>query len=139
MLPAAVLALAYLIAQPPSADFAAQAFRSDLFADHGFLIWNNYWYAGHYLPGYSLLFPPLAAGLGPRLVGAISAVAAAGIFGAIARRRYGERARLGTLWFGTGTGSLLLAGELTFALGVAFGLAALLTIQRGRPLLAAAL
>src|SRR5437763_12732920 len=132
MLLAAAFALAYLIVQPPSADFAAQAFRSDLFADHGFLIWSNYWYAGHYLPGYSLLFPPLAAGLGPRVVGALSAVAAAGLFGAIARRRYGKRAWLGTLWFGAGTGSLLLAGELTFALGVAFGLGAVLAIQRGR-------
>jgi hypothetical protein len=36
------------------------------------------------------------------------------------------------LWFGAGTGSLLLAGELTFALGIAFGLGALLAIQRER-------
>src|SRR3954447_23940811 len=132
MVPAVVLALAYLIARPPSADLAAQAFRADLFADHGFLIWNNDWYAGHYLPSYSVLFPPLAAAVGPRLVGALSAVVAAGLFGALARRRYGERARLGTLWFGAGTASLLLAGELTFALGVAVGLGALLALQRRR-------
>jgi len=139
MLPAAVLALAYLIARPPSADLAAQAFRSDLFAAHGFLIWNNDWYGGHYLPSYSVLFPPAAALLGPRLVGALSAVAAAALFTAIARRRYGDRARLGTLWFGVGTASLLLAGELTFALGVAVGLGALLALQRGRLPLAVAL
>src|SRR4051812_46503046 len=139
MLPAAVLALAYLIARPPSADFAAQAFRSDLFAAHGFLIWNNDWYGGHYLPSYSVLFPPLAATLGPRLVGALSAVAAAAFFTALARRRYGARARLGALWFGAGTASLLLAGELTFALGVAVGLGALLALQRGRLPLAVAL
>jgi hypothetical protein len=139
MLPAAVLALAYLITRPPSADLAAQVFRSDLFAAHGFLIWNNDWYGGHYLPGYSVLFPPLAAVLGPRLVGALSAVAAAAAFAALARRRYGDRARLGTLWFGAGTASLLLAGELTFALGVAIGLGALLALQRGRLPLAVAL
>jgi hypothetical protein len=139
MVPAVVLALAYLIARPASADLAAQAFRSDLFAAHGFLIWNNDWYGGHYLPSYSVLFPPLAAALGPRLVGALSAVAAAGLFGALARRRYGDRARLGTLWFGAGTGSLLLAGELTFALGVAVGLGALLALQRRRLALAVAL
>jgi hypothetical protein len=132
MLPAAVLALAYLIAQPPSADFAAQAFRADLFSDRGFLIWNNDWYAGHYLPGYSVLFPPLAAAIGPRLVGALSAVAAAALFGMLARHRYGARARLGIWWFGAGTATLLLAGELTFMLGVAIGLGALLAIQRGR-------
>lgn len=139
MVPAVVLALAYLIARPASADLAAQAFRSDLFAAHGFLIWNNDWYGGHYLPSYSVLFPPLAAALGPRLVGALSAVAAAGLFGALARRRYGDRARLGTLWFGAGTASLLLAGELTFALGVAVGLGALLALQRRRLALAVAL
>jgi hypothetical protein len=132
MLPAAALALVYLIARPPSPDLAAQAFRGDLFAEHGFLIWNNDWYGGHYLPGYSVLFPPLAAPLGPRLVGALSAVAAAGLFGALARRRYGDGARLGTLWFGVATASLLLAGELTFTLGVAIGLGALLAIQHQR-------
>jgi hypothetical protein len=139
MLPAAALALAYLIVRPPSPDLAAQVFRADLFADHGFLIWNNHWYGGHYLPGYSVLFPPLAALLGPRLVGALSAVAAAGLFGALARRRYGDRARVGTLWFGAATASLLLAGELTFALGIAVGLGALLAVQRQRIVLGAGL
>src|SRR5436190_24395195 len=98
MLVAAVCAVAYLLIAPPSPDLAAQTFRADLFASHGFLIWSNAWYSGHYLPGYSVLFPPLGALFGPRLVGAISAVVAAGLFGAIARDRYGERARAGTLW-----------------------------------------
>ena len=48
---AAALAGAYLVWEPPSADLAAQTFRADLFAAHGFLIWNNDCYAGHYLPG----------------------------------------------------------------------------------------
>jgi hypothetical protein len=139
MVPAAALALAYLIARPPSADLATQTFRSELFSAHGFLVWNNDWYGGHYLPGYSVLFPPLAAALGPRLVGALSAVAAAALFGVLARHRYGDRARLGTLWFGAGTASLLLAGELTFALGVAVGLGALVAVQRERVALGAAL
>jgi hypothetical protein len=133
MLPAALLALLYLVLEPASADLAAQTFRSDLFSAHGFLLWNDYWYGGHHLPGYSLLFPPLGAALGPRSVGALSAVAAAGLFGALARHRYGSLARTATLWFGAGTASLLIAGQLTFALGVALGLAALLAHQRGRP------
>jgi hypothetical protein len=139
MLLAAALAIAYLIARPASADLAAQTFRADLFGSHGFLIWNNDWYAGHYLPGYSVLFPPLGAALGPRLVGAFAAVAAAGLFAALARRRYGDGARLGVLWFGAGTATLLLTGRMTFALGVAVGLGALLAVQRGRLALAAAL
>ncbi len=139
MLPAALLALLYLVLEPSSADLAAQTFRSDLFAAHGFLIWNDYWYAGHNLPAYSVLFPPLGAALGPRVVGALSAVAAAALFGALARYRYGPRARLAILWFGAATASLLIAGQLTFALGVALGLGALVALQRGQPALAVAL
>ena len=139
MLVAGLFAIAYLILEPPSADLAAQTFRSDLFASHGFLLWNNYWYGGHYLPGYSVLFPPLGAALGPRLVGALAAVTAAGLFGALARHGHGDRARLATLWFGAATAAMLFSGRLTFALGIAIGLGALLALQRQRPLLAAGL
>ena len=139
MLVAAVLAIAYLILEPASADHAAQTFRSDLFASHGFLLWNNDWYGGHYLPGYSVLFPPLGAALGPRLAGALAAVAAAGMFGALAHHAYGDRARLATLWFGAGIGATLFTGRLTFVLGIAIGLGALLALQRRRPLLAGGL
>jgi hypothetical protein len=139
MLLAGLLAVAYLLVQPPSADLAAQAFRADLFDAHGFLLWNDYWYSGHYLLGYSVLWPPFGAALGPRLAGAVAAVSAAALFGALARRRYGDRARLGVLWFGAATATMLLAGQLTFALGVALALGSLLAAQRDRWPLAAAL
>src|ERR671936_927015 len=139
MLLAPLRAIAYLFFHPLPADLAAQAFRSQLFAAHGFLIWNNGWYAGHYLPGYSILFPPLGAVLGPRLAGALAAVISAGLFSSLVGHRYGDRARLATLWFGAGTGTMLFTGRLTFALGVAIGLGALLALQRRRPRLAAAL
>jgi len=137
MLVAATLAGVYLAWDPPSADLAAQTFRAELYADLGPSVWNNAWYAGHHLPGYSLLFPPLAASLTPQLVAAISAVASAGLFGAIARYAYGTRARLGAVWFAAATATNLLTGRLTFALGVALGLAGLLAIQRCRSALAA--
>ena len=139
MVVATVLAGVYLAWEPPSADLAAQVFRSDLFADHGFVVWSNDWYAGHYLPGYSVLYPPLGALLGPRLVGALAAVASAGLFAALAGAHYGERARLGVLWFAAATATSLLSGRITFALGVAVTLAALLALQRERATLAAAL
>src|SRR5690349_20245325 len=100
---AAILAVVYLIAEPSSVDLAAQTFRADLFDSSGFRIWNNYWYAGHYLLTYSVLFPPLGAWLGPRAVGAIAVVASAVIYAAIAQRRYGDRAWIGILWFGVAT------------------------------------
>ena len=136
---AALLAVAYLLLRPSSADLAAQTFRADLFGAHGLLLWNNDWYSGHYLLGYSILFPPLGAVLGARLVGALSAVAAAGLFGLLVRRHYGDRARLGVLWFGAATATMLLAGQITFALGVAFGLGALCAAQRRRTAAAGAL
>jgi hypothetical protein len=139
MLVAAVLAAVYLVWAPPSADLAAQEFRVDLFEEHGFLVWSNAWYSGFHVPGYSLLFPPLAAVLGARLVGALSAVAAAGLFGALVGERYGSRGRLAALWFGAATATNLFTGRLTFALGVAIGLAALLALRRSRALLATAL
>src|SRR5439155_11898457 len=82
---ATALAAAYLAAAPMSADLAAQTYRAALFDRAGFMLWDNAWYGGHPLPGYSVLFPPLGALLGVRLVGALSAVAAAALFGALVR------------------------------------------------------
>ncbi|HEV7615500.1 MAG TPA: hypothetical protein VGO36_04660 [Solirubrobacterales bacterium] len=134
--PVLLAAIAYIALRPPSVDLAAQLFRTELFASHGFLAWNNYWYSGHYLLGYSLLFPPLGAAVGATVVGGLAAVAATVLFGLLAGRHYSSGARLATLWFGAGTIAMLLSGRLTFALGVAIGLAALVALDRDRPLLA---
>jgi hypothetical protein len=135
-MPVSFAAVAYVALRPPSVDLAAQLFRSELFASHGFLAWNNYWYGGHYLLGYSLLFPPLGAAVGATVVGGLAAIAATGLFSLLTMRRYGSRARLATLWFGSGMIAMLLSGRLTFALGVAVGLAALVALDRFRPLAA---
>jgi hypothetical protein len=133
---AAALAALYLLVQPLTADHAAQEFRAELFAREGFSPWSNLWFGGHHLPGYSLLSPALGALVGPRLVGAIAAIAAAVLFAAIAKRRWGDDARAGILWFAAGTAISLFTGRTTFALGVALALAAVLAAQRERPALA---
>jgi hypothetical protein len=131
---AAAIGLAYLLIDPPSADLAAQTYRSGLFERHGFLIWDNAWYGGHHMPGYSVLFPPLAALLGPRVVGVLAAVAAAWLFERIAAEHFGVRgARVGSIWFAAATGVNLLTGRLTFALGVTFALACVLAATHRRP------
>ena len=54
---------------PPGADLAAHAYQRALFLDHGFALWNNFWYAGRYsFVTYSVLYYPLAALLGIRLL-----------------------------------------------------------------------
>ena len=88
------------------------------------------WYGGHHTALYSLLFPPLAALLGPAVVGAMAAVASAALFEALAQRHFGRAARYGAALFGLGTGTLLFTGRMPFALGVAIGLGALLALQR---------
>jgi hypothetical protein len=135
----ALLAVFYLGWAPPSTDLAAQTFRADLFAGHGFVIWSEAWYGGFHVLGYSVLFPPLAALLGVRVAGALAAVAAAALFALIARRRFGDRAWLGSLWFAAGAGAWLFTGRMTFLLGVAIGLAAVLAADARRPRLAAPL
>ena len=126
------LALLMLIWSPPVGDLAAQVFRTELFQQAGLAIWNGSWYGGHYTLTYSLLFPPLAALLGPQLVGGIAVVSSAYLFDRLVRDRWGVEARWATLWFAAGVVTLLADGQLTFALGVAFGLATLRCVQVGR-------
>jgi hypothetical protein len=130
------LALLMLLWSPPVGDLAAQVFRAELFERAGLAIWNGSWYGGHYTLTYSFLFPPLAALLSPQLVGGLAVVASAYLFDRLVRDRWGAEARLATLWFAAGVVTLLADGQLTFALGVAFGLAALRCLQTGRTALA---
>ncbi len=44
---------------PRTPDLAAQMHRVAVFAADGFAVWDNSWYGGHALPGYSLTFPAL--------------------------------------------------------------------------------
>ena len=132
----ALLAAAMLAWNPQVGDLAAQVFRAELFQHAGLAIWNGSWYGGHYTLTYSFLFPPLASLLGVQVVGVISVVSSSYLFDRLVRDRWGEPARWATLWFGAGVVTLLADGQLTFALGVAFGLAALRCLQLGRSKLA---
>lgn len=131
-----LLALAMLVWNPQVGDLAAQVFRTELFQHAGLAIWNGSWYGGHYTLTYSFLFPPLASLLGPQLVGTISVVASSYFFDRLVRDRWGAPARWATLWFAAGVVTLLADGQLTFALGVACGLAALRCLQVRRDKLA---
>lgn len=128
---AAVLAAVYLLVDPPSADLAAQTYRTELFDRAGFVVFDLGWYGGHHNPAYSILFPPLASWLGPRLVGAVAAVVTAWAYERIVGRA-STAARVSALWFATACMVSLVTGRLTFALGLALAMLSVLALVRGR-------
>ena len=74
---AAAASIAALLAWlgPPGTDLAAHAYQRTLFLQHGFTLWNNFWYAGRYsFVTYSLLYYPLAALLGIKLLAVATAL-----------------------------------------------------------------
>jgi hypothetical protein len=127
------LGVAYLVVAPQSGDLAAASYRSYLFAHVGLTIWDNGWYGGHYLPGYSLLSPELGAWLGPRLAEVAAAVLAAALFALLIDGHFPARAaRLAGAWFALGVGIELASGRVAFDIGLALGLGALVAAARGR-------
>ena len=126
---AALLAV-WLVWSPHSPDLAAQVYRVQLYVRDGFQLWDNNWYGGHYLPDYSLTFPPLAALLGLRWAGALAVAASTLIFARLAREHFGARATRASVLFAIGAAGDLYIGRLTFALGVTFALAAVFAATR---------
>ncbi|HEX4108197.1 MAG TPA: hypothetical protein VHX88_08700 [Solirubrobacteraceae bacterium] len=135
---AAALAALWLCFGLPTPDLAAQYYRVQLFT-HGTLLWDNNWYAGHNLPGYSLVFPPLAGAIGLRLCGALAAVGSTVLFGQLVSPRYPSAARAACCWFAVGACCDLVIGRLTYALGVTVGLGAAYALSRARSRSAAGL
>jgi hypothetical protein len=136
---AAVLAAVYVIVSPPSLDLAAHMLRAHLFSVSGFGLWNNWWYAGHSVVLYSVLFPAVAAALTPQLAAALAAVASAALFEALVRHHFGPRAWLGALWFAAATATSLYTGRLTFAFGMLPAVGTALALERRRPFTATGL
>lgn len=121
-------------------DWPAQEFRAWLARDVGLSAWNDAWYGGHALPGYSVLYPPIATALGAGLTGLCAATLCAWAatrlfptFGAVGPRTtlaLNTSVALGVL------GNLLI-GQVPFLLGVALALLAILASNAGHPLVAA--
>lgn len=129
-----LLAVLWALHTPDTADLAAQTYRADLFAAHGFLLWDNNWYGGHYLPGYSLLYPPLAAVLGLQRLGILLVPLAAFAFAEILRAVDARARRWSAAWFAVALSGEIIIGRLTFLLGLTVGLWAVLMITRRHPL-----
>ena len=117
-------------AAPPGTDFAAHAYQRTVFLDHGFQLWNNFWYAGHYsFVTYSLLYYPLAALFGIRLLAVATIAAAALAFAVVLGREWGPTARWSSRTFAVVWAGIVLSAAFPFALGVALALLALWALQ----------
>jgi hypothetical protein len=130
-LSATVAALLVWLA-PPGGDLAAHEYQRSLFLGHGFTLWNNFWYAGRYaFVGYSVLYYPLAALLGIRLLAVLTVALAAGAFAVLVEREWGPAARWPGRSFAFVWAGVVLTGEMPFALGAALALLALLAFRLG--------
>ena len=129
---AAAAALAALLVWlgPPGADLASHAYQRTLFLHHGFALWNNFWYAGRYsFVTYSVLYYPLAALLGIRLLAVATVSTAALAFAVVLWRQWGPAVRWSSRTFAVVWAGVVLSAAFPFALGAAFALLAIWALQ----------
>lgn len=121
-------------AGPPGTDLAAHIYQRTLFLDHGFTLWNNFWYAGRYsFVTYSLLYYPLAGVLGIRLLAVATIATATLAFAVVVWKEWGPRARWSSRTFAVVWAGIVLSAAFPFALGAALALLALWALQARRP------
>ena len=115
---------------PPGTDLAAHAYQRALFLQHGFTLWNNFWYAGRYsFVTYSLIYYPLAALVGIKLLAVATIAFAALAFSAVAWREWGPSSRWSIRTFAVVWAGIVIPASFPFALGFAFALLALWALQ----------
>jgi hypothetical protein len=129
---AAALVVVWLLADLRTPDLAAAVYRVGVFHRLGFTVWDERWYAGHDLPGYSLLFAPLASLLGLRLLAALCVLASSALFERLAVTVFGPRARWGAALFALAAVGDIWIGRVAFALGVSFAMGAVLALVSRR-------
>jgi hypothetical protein len=130
---AATLAAFLLWATPPGIDWAAHAYQRTFLLEHGFQIWNNFWYAGRYsFITYSLIYYPLAALLGIKVLALASIGSAAMAFSIVVFREWGPVSRLSSRTFAVLWVGIIGAAAFPFALAMAFALLAIWALQEGR-------
>ena len=130
---AASLAAFLLWATPPGIDWAAHAYQRTFLLQHGFQIWNNFWYAGRYsFITYSLIYYPLAALLGIKVLALASIASAAMAFSIVMFEQWGTASRVSSRSFAVLWVGIIGAAAFPFALAVSFALLAIWALQEGR-------
>jgi hypothetical protein len=96
-------------------------------------VWNNFWYAGHPTPSYSVLTPVLTAAIGPFWLAATSAVAATALFAHLVSALVpATSARLAAYSFAVAVMVDVVVGRVAFGVGLALALACVWAWTRGR-------
>ena len=127
------LAALLLWATPPGIDWAAHAYQRAFLIEHGFAIWNNFWYAGRYsFVTYSLIYYPLAALFGIRVLALASIATAAAAFTLVVVREWGWRARISSRTFAVLWVGIVGSAAFPFALAMSFALLSIWALQAGR-------
>ena len=136
---AALLASCVAWLGPPGVDAAAHVYQRAVFLQHGFQLWNNYWYAGRYsFVSYSLLYYPLAALVGIKLLAVVTATVAAAAFAALTEQNWPGAGPWPARSFSFVAAASVLTGAFPYALGLAFALVALWALGKRRATLFAA-
>jgi hypothetical protein len=136
---AAGLLVVWLLVDPRTPDLAAQVYRLGLYERAGLSVFDEHWYGGHALPGYSLLFGPLASVMGMRALAVVSVLVSVALFERIVLGVYGGETyvRWGACLFAVAAVGDVWSGRLTFAVGVTLALACVYALGRERLVVAA--
>ncbi len=118
---------------PPGVDLAAHAYQRTFLLEHGFALWNNFWYGGRYsFVTYSFLYYPLAAVIGIKVLAVATISAAALAFTLVVWQEWGPTARFSSRTFAVLWAGVALSAAFPFALGAALALLAMNALQKGR-------
>ncbi|MCX4745296.1 MFS transporter [Kitasatospora sp. NBC_01287] len=132
---AAVLHLIWALALANDAgDLAAQYAWTEFTRQHPDAAYNLSWYGGIHTASYSVLSPYLMGLLGVRTTGVLAGTASAALAAVLLTRSGLRRPLAPALWTAFALWCDVASGRVTFAVGVAFGLAAtVLAFTRGGP------
>src|SRR3954451_2766474 len=125
----------YLILVPPVPDFAAQATRAAIFDKVGSVSWWPGWYAGLELPTYSVIAPGIMGTIGVATTGALASAVCMWVAHQLLRGS--ARPRAASIVFPASVLLNLFGGRITFLVGLAAAMLAVLALVRRHPWLAA--
>jgi len=130
LLTSATIGIGYLLAPLMGGDLSAQLARADFATGFPLTPVDLQWFGGFLPFGYSIWVPWVMGITGVRLTGVLATVVATWLTARLFVRAGARRPTWGAAAAAITLGSNLIEGRVTFACGIACGLAALLSITR---------